>query len=244
MRMQWLFFICVILLVCTGCTIENQQPALEELSLISAIAFDYIDESSMNITAAMPQPAEESSKHTQTFTVQASLIKEAILQIAAQSDGTVSLSQLRVVFFSEEFAEKGKMEEVVKYFYRDTEVRENVHLAIVNGNAGEVITSEYPDKPNTSVYLITLLEPKNFTSFSPFTDLHMFLYEVKNPVLDPQVPYLEMKEGFPEITKLALFSEDRMVDTLSRKDGRIVQSLTGLKKISPMDFILEASKTT
>lgn len=242
MRRKYWFYLSVISLLTTGCSERNQQPSLEELSLVTAIAFDYVDESSMMITVAMPQPAEEASKPTQTTSVKASLMKEGIIQISNKSDRMVSLSQLRVAFFSEEFARKGKMEEVIEYLYRDTEVRENVHLGIVSGEAGEIITSEYPDKPTTSVYLTKLLEPRLYTSFSPFTDLHIFIYDTKNPVLDTQAPYLEMKEGIPEISKLALFKDHRIVDTISKDDGKIIQVLTGLTKAAPMDFVLKENE--
>ena len=43
MRRKYWFYLSLITLLTTGCSERNQQPSLEELSLVTAIAFDYID---------------------------------------------------------------------------------------------------------------------------------------------------------------------------------------------------------
>ncbi len=238
MRIKGWLFICIF--ICTGCTEDRDElPPLEELGMVSLIAFDYIDDSSMKITVAMPQPSEEAKEHTQTHTTEASLLKEAVVQLSAKSDRMVNLAQLRVALFSEEFAREGMMEKVVEYLYGEPEARETVRLGVVKENVGEVITSKYPDRPNTSVYINNLLKPRLYTTFSPFTDLHVFTADIKNPLIDATVPYLEMKEGFPEITKVALFEEAEMVDTFSQEEGKLIQSISGSKKIAPMNINLK-----
>lgn len=243
MRIKGWLFICAF--ICTGCTEDQQaQPSLEELGMVSLIAFDYIDDSVMKVTVAMPQPSEEAKEHTQTHTVEATLLKEAIVQLSSKSDRMVHLGQLRVALFSEEFARKGMMEKVVEYMYREPDARETVRIGIVKENAAEVITSKYPDRPNTSVYINNLLKPRLHTTFSPFTDLHVFTSDIKNPLIDATVPYLEMKDGFPEITKVALFEEAKMVDVFSQEDGKLIQSISGLKKIAPMNIKLKDDEET
>jgi len=227
-------FLLVICILCSGCVGRNEaQPSLEELAMVGVISFDYIDDSSMNITVIAPQPSPDAKEHTQSYTVVASMVEEGLVQVSAKSDRMINLSQLRVALFSEEFARKGKMLDVVEYFYREADVRETVRVGIVKGNAGEVLTGEYPDKPNTNVYLNNLLEPTLFTSFSPFTDLHIFMADAKNPILSQTVPYLEIKDELPEITKIALFNGNHMLDTLNQEDGKIIQALSGIKKIAP-----------
>ena len=230
----------LLLFICTGCTEDREtQPSLEELGMVSLIAFDYIDETEMKITVAMPQPSEDAKEHTQSHTVEASLLKEGVVKLSTKSDRMVHLGQLRVALFSEEFAREGMMEKVVEYLYREPEARETVRIGIVKENAGEVITGTYPDRPNTSMYINNLLKPRLYTTFSPFTDLHRFTADIKNPLIDATVPYLEMKEGSPEITKVALFEEAKMIDTFNQHEGKIIQSIAGLQKIAPMDLELK-----
>lgn len=230
----------LLVFICTGCTEDREaQPSLEELGMVSLIAFDYIDETEMKITIAMPQPSEDAKEHTQTHSVEASLLKEGVVKLSSQSDRMVHLGQLRVALFSEEFAREGMMEKVVEYLYREPEARETVRIGIVKENAEEVLTGKYPDRPNTSMYINNLLKPRLYTTFSPFTDLHKFTADIKNPIIDATVPYIEMKEGIPEITKVALFEEVKMVDTINQADGKLIQSITGLKKVAPMDLELK-----
>ncbi|WP_245827609.1 Ger(x)C family spore germination protein [Paenisporosarcina indica] len=217
---------------------DETQPALEELAMIGVIAFDYIDEKKMKMTVIAPQPSPDAKEHTQSYTIEATLITEGLVQISAKADRMASLSQLRVVLFSEEFAKKGKMIEIVHYLYRDADVRETVRLGIVKDNAGDVLTADYPDKPNTNVYLTNLFEPKLYTTFSPFTDLHIFIAKSTDPTISPTVPYLEVTEGQPEISKIALFDGNHMVDTLEQDDGKLTQALSGMKKIAPFNFNL------
>lgn len=233
---RWLL---LLIFICTGCTEKEMHPSLEELGMVSLIAFDYIDDSEMKITIAMPQPSEDAKEHTQTHSVEASLLKEGVVKLSTKSDRMVHLGQLRVALFSEEFAREGMMEKVVEYLYREPEARETVRIAIVKENAGEVIEGKYPDRPNTSMYINNLLKPRLYTTFSPFTDLHRFTADIKNPLIDATVPYIEMKEGTPEITKVALFNQSKMVDTFNQEDGKLIQSIAGLKKIAPMNLILK-----
>jgi len=232
-KTRWcLFVICMIF--CSGCVGRNEaQPSLEELAMVGAIGFDYMDESTMHITVIAPQPSPDAKEHTQSYTIEASMVEEGLVQVSAKSDRMINLSQLRVALFSEEFAKKGKMLEVIEYFYKEAEVRETVRVGIVKGNAGEVLTGDYPDKPNTNVFLNNLMEPTLFTSFSPFTDLHIFMADAKNPILSPSVPYLEVVDELPEITKIALFNGNHMLDTLNQEEGKISQALSGMKKIAP-----------
>ena len=68
MTMIRLFLVVVCLIVCSGCVARNEaQPSLEELAMIGVIAFDYIDDSKMNITIIAPQPSPDSKEHPQIF---------------------------------------------------------------------------------------------------------------------------------------------------------------------------------
>ncbi|MDX1807771.1 MAG: Ger(x)C family spore germination protein, partial [Paenisporosarcina sp.] len=112
-----------ILLVLTGCTTkQGLQPSLENLGLISVAGFDYIDNDNMRMTVIMPQPALEAVKHTQVITVDTDMLHKGLVDISSRADKTVSLKQLRVVLFSEEFARKGQMKEMVEYLFKDADV--------------------------------------------------------------------------------------------------------------------------
>jgi spore germination protein len=233
-----ILWISSIIVLC-GCTQQMNQPSLEKLGMISVIAVDYVDDDTMKMTVILPQPAAEAMKHTQVFSIETEMIHKGIVEISAKADKTVTLRQLRVVMFSEEFAKNGKMKEVVEYLYKDTEVRSNTFLAVVKDSAGELLTSEYPDKQNTSVYINNLFQPRLYTFFSPFTTVHEFVYDQTNPLLDAITPYVELKNGLINIEGIAAFKDGDLSYVFTQQEGKSIQILRGQNNLSVLAVTLD-----
>lgn len=236
-------FVVSLLSLLSGCSTEQgSQPSLERLGMISVIAFDYIDEDKMKITIIMPQPATEAMKHTQVITVETDMLHKGLVEISSKADKAVTLEQLRVALFSEEFAEKGQMKEMVEFLYKDTEVRSNTFVAVVKDSAEELLRKEYPDKQNTSAYLNNLFQPRQYTYFSPFTTIHDFVYDETNPLVDSIAPYVEYKEGIIHIKGIAVFDDGEMVTMFTQQEGKAIQILRGQKKLSVLTTTLDNDK--
>jgi spore germination protein len=186
----------------------------------------------------MPQPAPEALKHTQIFTVETDMLHNGLVEISSQADKAVSLKQLRVVLFSKEFAEKGKMKKMVEYLYKDADVRANTFVAVVEESTEEMLTTEYPDKQNTSVYINNVFHPRQYTFFSPFTSVHDFVFDETNPLRDSISPYVELKDGLVHITGLAVFNDGKMETTFSKQEGKLIQILRGREKLSIFSITL------
>jgi spore germination protein len=217
----------------SGCTtVQGSQPSVEKLGMISVIGFDYIDDEKMKMTVIMPQPAPEALEHTQIVTVETDMLHKGLVDISSQADKTVSIKQLRVVLFSKEFAEKGKMKKMVEYLYKDADVRANTFVAVVEESAEEMLTTEYPDKQNTSVYINNVFHPRQYTFFSPFTTVHDFVFDETNPVVDTISPYVEIKDGLIHIKGLAIFNDGKMETMFSKQEGKLIQIMRGQEKIS------------
>ncbi|MBU0903753.1 MAG: Ger(x)C family spore germination protein [Firmicutes bacterium] len=229
-----------ILLVLSGCTTkQGLQPSLENLGLISVAGFDYIDNDNMRMTVIMPQPALEAEKHTQVITVNTDMLHKGLVDISSRADKTVSLKQLRVVLFSEEFARQGQMKEMVEYLFKDADVRSSVFVAIVKESAEEMLRMEYPDKQNTSSYINNLFQQRQYTFFSPFTTIHEFVYDETDPIRDTIAPYVELKDEVIHIEGLAMFSNGKMETTFSKHEGKIIQILRGREKLSVFALTLD-----
>ncbi len=234
--------LCIFL---SGCSQQNENPSVENLGMISVMAFDYIDQDKMKMSVIMPQPASEAKKHTQLYTVETDLIQAGLVDVSSKSDKTASLRQLRVILFSEEFAKTGKMVELVLELYRDTNVRSNIYLGVVKDSAEEFLIAEYPDKPNTSTYINSVFQPKQYTYFSPFITLHDFIYDETNPVLTAIVPYLSLKDNLIHIEGIAVFKNGNMSHVFSSQKGKNIQVLRGQKRLSILAITLnqDASKS-
>jgi len=221
-----------------GCSQEERSNSVEDLSMVSSIAFDYINEDEVRMTVSIPESAGVSEETIQNYTVNTPLIQKGFTEISSQAGKMISLNQLRTILFSEEYAKKGDVARTAKHFYRDPTVGNNIRLAIVKDSAEEILKGSFPDIPSTTMYLYDLLQPKMHTSFSPFTTLHDFVNEATDKVSHPSMPYLEKKEKSLNIESVALFDGEKMLETIQRKDSSLIQALKGKDKLAPIDITL------
>ena len=227
-----LFIVGIVLT--TGCTEDNQRTSVEELSLVSSIGFDLGDNKEMRMTVGIPQPPGESSTLTEAYSVNTEMIQEGLSNLSSKTDKRIVLNQLRTLLFSEEFAKSGKVTEVVEHFYRDSTVGNKVRLVIVKDKVEDVLKADYPENQHMDAYLNNLFQPKLHNSFSPFTTIHDYMNTQTNPVFHTMVPYLEKIEDSLKVTRVALFDNEKMIETISTEESLLIQALTGLDKLSPL----------
>lgn len=238
--------VCLILaflsLIMNGCATEIEKPTLEDLGFIGVLGFDYVDGNRMKITASLPQPSQHAKEKTQVYSTISDLPAAALMMLTTKSEKTMVFSQLRAVLFSEEFARKAGLRKVVTNLYRHPSVGDNVFVAIVKGSAEELINAKYENKPEFNTYLNDLLRPRKETAFHSFTSIHDFIYNLTNMVSDPNLPYLERKDGDIQITKTALLKEDKLVGLLNQQEGKILQMLANRSQLPDMEFHIKEDK--
>ncbi|WP_019413414.1 Ger(x)C family spore germination protein [Paenisporosarcina sp. TG20] len=232
--------ICIIIssLLLGGCT-EIVQTPLEDLGLISVAAFDYVDEKKMKMTVIMPQSAEDAKNPTQVYSVETELVQKGLVEISSKSDSTAALNQLRVVLFSEEMAKTDQMHKVIEYLYNNPKVTTRTFVAVVKDSAGKLLESEYPDKANKSIYMNNFFNKRQNVLFNPFKNIHDLIYDLHNPLVDPVVVYVELKESLINIDGIAVFKDKKMVDIFTREDAKSLQLLLETNKISSLSFVID-----
>lgn len=219
-----------------GCAPEFEKPSLEDMAMIGVIGFDYTGDQDVKVIVSIPVPSSRDKEMTQTYTTNASVTSEAMLMLSTMAERTMSLSQLRVILFSEEYARKVGLSKVLLDLYRNPIVGENVFVAIVKGRAEDVIRGEYKHKPELNTYLSNLLRPRLETAFSSFASIKDFVYMMTNEVCDPNLPYLVKRGEDVEVLKVALFRGDKMVDYMSQREGKLVQAIVGRSRLPRMGF--------
>jgi spore germination protein len=243
MKKVALFMLIAGFALTAGCTDSGQRASVEELSLVSSIGFDVADDKEMRMTVGIPQPAGESPVLTEAYSVNTEMIQEGLVKLSSKTDKMIVINQLRTLLFSEEFAKSGKVTEVVEHIYRDSTVGNKVRIVIVKDKVEDVLKADYPENQHMDAYLNELFEPKLHTSFSPFTTIHDYMNTLTDPVYHAMVPYLEKKEGSLEVTKVALFDNEKMVETISTEQSLLVQALVGLEKLSPLAIKFKDNET-
>ncbi|MEO4052850.1 Ger(x)C family spore germination protein [Solibacillus sp. CAU 1738] len=228
-----------------GCSSKEQRVPLEDVGMVGIVAFDYIDENTMQLSIAIPQYSSHAQKNTEVFSVTTELASKGIIDIEALSDKKITFSQLRVVLIDEKFARIGDLQRTIRHLYRNPAAADKVLIAIVKGvSAKELIEADYPDKPNINFYLNDILKPTINTAFNPNTNIHDFVYTGTNPVIDPIIPVIERKDQKIEISSVALFKNNKMLETISAEDAYIIQNLQKKHKIAPLSITLNQGDGT
>lgn len=240
--MKYFIWMVMISFLLGGCVGQEKKIPIEEIDMVGIMAFDYVDDHIKKMTVAIPQYSQDAKEDTKLFSVEAELISKGIMKIESMSDRKIVLNQLRVVLISEELARKGYALEIIEHIYRYSEVGNKAFVAIVKDEAASLIEEQYSDEPNVNFYLHDLLLPSLNTAFNPNTNIHDFIYAVTNTTEDAVVPYLQLKEGKIEISHIALFKEEVLVDLVSPDDAVFIQALLGEKSLAPIFLDLENKK--
>lgn len=240
-RASWFIVTVILLLSLCGCGGELERPALEDMAMIGVMGFDYVDREKINVTVSVPVPSKN-KESTQVYSTNASMTSEAMLNLATKAERTMSLSQLRVILFSEEYARKVGIGKVILDLYRNPIVGENVYIAVVQGKAKDVIKGTYNHRPEINTYLNNLLRPRVETAFSSFATIHDFVFMMTSNTMDPNLPYLIHVNGEIQIFKAALFRVDRMIGMYSQREGKLVQGFLGRERLPRMSFEFQHEK--
>ncbi|GAE34262.1 Ger(x)C family spore germination protein [Halalkalibacter akibai] len=234
----------VAVFMLTGCNDPNiEHPVIEDLGMVGVMGFDYENENEMKISVTLPQPSKDAQEQVQQFSSIVKLPHQAMMDISTLTEKTLTPAQLRVLLFSEEFARKQGIFKVLENLYRDPQIGSNIFIAVVKGNAEDILSATYKDKPEINIYLTELLTPRNITAFSPFTTLHQFINRETDEVSDPSTPYLEkVDEDSIKITKVALFKEDKMVDVITPEEAKVVEAMRGKKKLPDISITIPGAE--
>lgn len=226
----------VVLFLLAGCADKELKVPLEDVGMVGIMAFDYIDEDKTQLTVAIPQYSPQAEQNTQIFSVATDLVSNGIVEIEKLSDKKIVFNQLRVVLVNEELARNGDVLKIIQHLYRNAEVGNKVLIAVVKERGEEMLRYKYPDKPNINFYLNDLLEPSINTAFNPNTNIHDFMYEITNPVLDAILPFIDKNNDKIEIKGVAVFKGNNMFDTIKPEEALLIQAIKGRKNLAPLDI--------
>lgn len=240
-----LFLSVIFIIGCSPFDLEEDIVTLEHYGMVGVLGFDLTDEGGTKMTVSIPQYNEEAEQLTQTFTVEGRLPHETIIRFSSRSEKILTFDQLRTVLFSEDFAREKGLGVILKTLYRDPSIGTNVRIGVVKGSVEELLNKKYSAHPETSNYLRQLLKPRTATAFNPFTSLHDFIFRMTDQISDPSTPYLEIVKDSVDITKVAIFEEDKMIDTVVPEDAKIVEGMKHRKRIPDIvELIKEVNPDT
>ncbi|CDQ20825.1 spore germination protein [Halobacillus karajensis] len=196
----------------SGCM---QHTSVEENAIIQMAGYDKGENKRIRGTMLIPQYGSSESKSATSevyLTANGDGVKEVEKEIQKQSSKPISIGKLSVTLYSKELAEGG-ISDIIDILSRDPRMSRNMYLGIVDGEAIDLIESQYPQEDTTYKQLEDLI--KNNARFNfPMTNLHDFLYSYYAQGMDAFLPLITKKEANVELSGLAFFKGGTVVSTI------------------------------
>lgn len=223
MGIKW-SLIFILFLFTTGC--YTKPRVLEDIQLITAIGYDYVSKDKIKGIANIPITplAEDIPPKNEVISGEGHTSKNIRQILQAKSPRPLLSGRTEVVLFNKKVAQQGVIE-VIDGLERDPSIGRDIYLGVVNGNVEEMLKEQYSVSEFSSKYISELLK-QNMDKNIPKTNFHHFLYYFYGKGMDPYMPILQKKEKFINIKGIALFKEDKFVDSISLKQSFIMKMLS------------------
>ncbi|TKC15383.1 Ger(x)C family spore germination protein [Robertmurraya kyonggiensis] len=213
--MKWVHKILVIASIAfflNGCV---KKEILDDINLIEAIGFDYAGDGNTSGTILYPIYQPDQPPENKTLTAKA-LIKKSILQdIQLQAANPIVTGSMEAVLFAKELATKEGVLELIDAFQRDPGVGSGLYLAVVDGEARELMDGNYGVRGNAT-FISNLLENNIENEDLPKTNLQKFLFSYYQEGQTPFMPQLKkISDEKIELNGVCFFKHGKVVETIS-----------------------------
>ncbi|MFK2826510.1 Ger(x)C family spore germination protein [Bacillus sp. B190/17] len=216
----WSLFILILIF-----NYSIKPQTLEDIEHISAVSYDYVDEHQIKGTASAPfyPPGQNVQPVPSFFTAVGRTILDIQQKQQMEAQRPLRVGRLNNFLISKELAQHG-IKNLADPIGRSIAIGRDVHMAVVDGSAEELLTFPYPNAQNTAQYL-SHFTAETLKDFIPEPTVHAFLSQYKAFGQDPFLPLLEKKHDHIHYKGLALFKDDRYVGSLSIRDSTLFRLL-------------------
>jgi spore germination protein len=198
---------------------------LEDVQLIQAIGYDYINDGEFQLTAGATYtpPGIQSKPQNIALTAIGRTSRNIRQEIQAQSPRPVEIGRVGVILFDEEMARSG-IGNHVDNLQRDPNIGRDINLVVSKGKSNEILSTDVDQHESVSQFVIDLVT-QNMERTIPSINLHHFLFQYRGLGFDPFLPFIEKKDDLIKVSGVALFKEDHLIDTIDMKEGYILKVL-------------------
>lgn len=214
----------LMMMLLTGC--NSDQRILEKLGMVQTASYDLAENDQLKTTISVPVIDPESSERRHLLTAVTDSLKEARVQLSKQIDLRLVSGQLRSVLFGLNLAKEG-LADHIDTLLRDPSIALGVQVAVVDGDAGKLLSKTFKPNKDTGTYVNHLLKKESSSNIIPPTTLYEFTREYHDDGIDPIAPMVKDEGDRAGISGIALFQDDRFVMKIPAKDGIIFALLRG-----------------
>lgn len=131
----------------------------------------------------------------------------------------------KVYVISEDYARYG-IRNMLDILFKDQFINDNGYVVVCGGKAQEIMKQEIPGYPSSVDFIEGMIDvgyTNNFFS-KKYALIDVFKF-VGSEGVNGALPYIELKDGRIQVTGMALFSQDKMVEKLDMEETRMLNIL-------------------
>ena len=226
-----IFLSIIILFTQSGCW-EGRE--LNARAFVTAVAFDMPEDPKalpnqflFSIQVPIPEKMAggESGKSTggKSFLVFGSTsdnVLSSILQLQRQLDRKIFFGHTMLILVNEEVASVFGLERVLDYFKRNFRIPRIARVAIVEGEAREILNIQPPIGQTPSTYILNLISPQSGSSFNYISDLGKWLVLESDEGIDPVLPRISKGKETALTGGAAVLKNGRFIGWLNNFETR------------------------
>ncbi|MBB6281874.1 Ger(x)C family spore germination protein [Geobacillus subterraneus] len=212
MSMRTALLIGFTVAVLCGCL---RKEILDDINIESAVGFDEAGKGKIRGTVLIPvyKKGETANK---TLTAVSPAAKDVLEELQYKTSEPLVNGSIETALYGKRLAKRGIFP-FVDQFHRDASIGTRLYLAVVDGTAERLLEGHY-GRQGSGIYLSNLLKQNIEQRDLPKTNLHLFLKTYYADGKDPFLPYIRRVGEDVQVTGVALFRNDRMVDAIGRSD--------------------------
>lgn len=219
---KYLIHFCLILILC-GCL---QQEIVDEVNLVDGIGFDHSKkEGEILGTIVFPSFLPDQQPKNIVLSSKAEIKKIMLQDLARQTADPIVTGSIEVVLFGKKLASHDGILDLIDAFQRDPGVGADIYIAIVDGEAKELLSGNYGVKGN-SVFISTMIQNNQKYEDLPKTNLQLFLSDFYQEGKTPYLPQLKkISDKHLLINGMCFLRYGNVVHTISPKEMFIFRLL-------------------
>ncbi|MCA1031574.1 Ger(x)C family spore germination protein [Bacillus timonensis] len=193
-----------------------EKEIIDDINILTAVGFDKIEDHKIKGTGVIPVFKADKSIENEHFSEVGMIGREIINSLQRKSADPLVTGGIKVSLYSEKLARDGIME-FVDALQRDASIGSKLFLAVVDGDASEILNKNLGNR-GTGSYLEVLLRHNMERRDVPTVNLHTFLNRYYAEGMDPFLPYVKLEENKVKVNGLAIFNDEKLVDIVKSED--------------------------
>lgn len=223
MKKTILFLLSILLIISnTGC---SDKLNIEDITMTLLIGIDVNENDEVEMYIASPVFSEDAKEKSEQFKVTSVSIRDARNYFDRMAIGMTTTGKVQSILIGSKVIEHEEWTSVLDLLFRDSKMRQNAQMVVVNGKVSDILNFSPKDKPRLTFFLPQLIDTADRRNVAFRTSLKDYNRQNIDKGITPFVPELTLKKDL-ELTGTVLLGDDNVYKrTLSLYETQLLKIL-------------------